>query len=281
MTKVCERCGASLGLFARLGGKQLCGGCAPEVDRERERYRELLDDLVSGARSLETVGAELSAAETDSYYEPKQVAELKKSAARVSVEQALADDILTEDENEQLEQTLRVLDLTTVTDELFGPDLFARFVVARANAGHLPGPLPPGDYALLAKPGEVVYMETPAQLLKEVTKREYKAGYQGASFRIAKGVRYHTGGARGHSVVVGTELQTADTGILSVSSDRAVFLGDRSTIDMPYTKFAGLHVYTDGLRFNLSNRKTAPLLRVPNGEVVAAVINGAAQEALS
>lgn len=128
---------------------------------------------------------------------------------------------------------------------------------------------------------KIVFMETNAALLKEVAKREYQAGYGGFSFPLGKGVRYRTGRVRGHSVVVGTELQTSDAGVLSITSARVVFLGGRSTIEVPYTKLVGLHVYSDGVRFNVSSRKTAPLLRVQNGELVAAVINGAVQQGVA
>jgi hypothetical protein len=67
---------------------------------------------------------------------------------------------------------------------------------------------------------ETVYLETFALLMKEVAIREYRGGYGGVSFRIAKGVRYSTGRTRGRSVVVGTELQEAHRGILAVTSKR-------------------------------------------------------------
>src|SRR5205807_2318583 len=57
----------------------------------------------------------------------------------------------------------------------------------------------------------------------EVTLREYRAGYRGFSFPIGKtGIRYRVGGAKGHSVVTGAQMQVADSGTLSISSQRAV-----------------------------------------------------------
>ena len=40
----------------------------------------------------------------------------------------------------------------------------------------------------------------------------------------------------------------ADTGILAVTSERAVYVGTRKTVEMPYSKLVNLTVYPDGLR---------------------------------
>ena len=51
------------------------------------------------------------------------------------------------------------------------------------------------------------------------------------SFKVAPGVRYRTSGSRGRSVVVGTSLEPADDGVLSLTSSRVVFQGDRKTVE--------------------------------------------------
>jgi hypothetical protein len=118
--------------------------------------------------------------------------------------------------------------------------------------------------------------------MKEVATREFRGGGQGVSFRIAKGVRYRVGGFRGRSVVVGSELQVQDTGSLSVTSGRVVFLGQKKTIEFLYAKLVGLDVFDDGLRFQVSNRQTVSLIRVHAGlgPVIAATINAAMQRTL-
>jgi hypothetical protein len=40
-------------------------------------------------------------------------------------------------------------------------------------------------------------------------------------------------------------------------------------------------VFTDGVSFNMTNRQTVPLLKVPSGHVVAAMVNAAAQRAMA
>jgi hypothetical protein len=115
--------------------------------------------------------------------------------------------------------------------------------------------------------------------MHEVAVREWHGGSQGVSFRVAKGVRYRVGSTRGHLVTVGSQLQVADTGLLSVTSQRAAFLGERKTVEMPYSKLLGMNVFSDAISFSLANRQNAPLIKVTiSTEVLAALINAAIQK---
>ena len=188
----------------------------------------------------------------------------------------LADDHLTEDEEDAFAAVAGALGLTQGDMEAH-TDVYTKLQVAKMNDGRLPTVESPH---LIAKRGEVVHFETSAALLKEVAVREFRGGSQGVSLRVAKGVRYRVGAMRGHMVTVGTQMQVADTGVLSVTSQRAAFLGNRKTLDMPYSKLIGMELFSDGVRFSLSNRQTAPLLRVScNPDVLGALLNAAIQAA--
>ena len=156
-------------------------------------------------------------------------------------------------------------------------DVLHRVLIARANDGRLSVLSEPH---VICKKDEVVHVEMQATLLKEKTLHEYRGGYSGFSFRIVKGVSYHVGSTRGHSVVVGTQIVTDDVGIIAVSSQRVVFMGAKKTIEMPYSKIVNINVFTDGIQFHLSNRQSAPLFKVESGDTVAAVTNAAMQKAL-
>ncbi len=148
--------------------------------------------------------------------------------------------------------------------------------VAKLNDGRLPVVDAP---RLMAKRGEVVHLETAAALMKEVAVTEWRGASQGFSFRVAKGVRYRVGSTRGHLVTVGTQLQVADTGFLSVTSQRAAFLGERKTVEMPYAKLLGMNMFSDAISFSLSSRQNAPLIKVTiSTDVLAALLNAAIQE---
>jgi hypothetical protein len=190
---------------------------------------------------------------------------------------ALADDHLTEDEEDALGAVAGAVGFTQ--DDFDRHALSARLQIAKLNDGRLPVVEQPH---LITKRGELVHLEITARLMKEVAVRQWQGGSQGVSFRIAKGVRYRVGSMRGHMVTVGTQLQVADEGVLAITNQRVAFLGARKTIDMPYTKVIGLHLYADGVSFSLSNRQNAPLFTVGmDTDVLGALLNAAMQPSAS
>jgi hypothetical protein len=188
---------------------------------------------------------------------------------------AIGDQILTPDENRYLNELLGALGITWNDTNDIDPILQRKAFVSAINGGILPKVAEPH---VLPKKGEIVHFEVAANLMKEVALKEYRGGYSGFSFPIGKtGVRYRTGGVRGRMVQVGTQLQVADTGLLAVTNKRAVYMGSRKTLDMPLAKLVNLNVFTDGVQFQMSNRVNPPLFQIDHSEIVAALVNAAAQ----
>lgn len=242
----------------------------------RAHYDELLAQVSAGSAPDAIAGdlrsTAVAAALTPDDQRAKGIASVRAFAAL-----ALGDDIVSAEEDRRLAAYVAALGLSWDDIRRADPDLPIRLLVAEANAGLLPQL---STSQLIPKKGEVVHLEWPAALMKQVTLRQYRGGYQGFSFPIGKtGIRYRVGGARGHSVVVGAQMQVDDAGTLSISSKRAVFIGGKKTVEMPYAKLISLNVFADGIQFHQSNRQTAPLFRVENGEAVAAVVNAAAHRA--
>ena len=99
------------------------------------------------------------------------------------VDQALADDILSDEEQNKLFEFARSLGLDFNQYLNKHPATQDRVVIAGINAGRLPAAMPP--YHIMVRPGEEVLVEAPASLLKEVADREWQGGYSGFSFPIA------------------------------------------------------------------------------------------------
>ncbi len=196
-----------------------------------------------------------------------------KKALEAFANGALADDVLTEQEEQSFLDHVKSLGVKTLTKY---PDILNRLLIARVNDGRLPV-LDAGDAHVICKAGEVVHLEANAAMLKEVAVREWKGS--GFSFPIAMGIRYRT--SRGHMQQVGTAVTVADTGFLSVTSSRVVFSGRSKAQECLYSKLVNLTVYADGIGIAVSNRQNVSTYRVLNttGEVVAAVINAAIQKA--
>jgi hypothetical protein len=149
--------------------------------------------------------------------------------------------------------------------------------VAMVNDGRLPDL---SDGQIVLKRGELLHLEEPAALLKEVIQREWRSGSRGMSFRVMKGVSYRVGSTRGQMVEVGRTLEPVDEGSLCVTSSRVVYTGLRKTIEMPYSKFLDINVYTDAVQIHVTNRQNPPTFRVADGPMVAAAINAAMQKTL-
>jgi hypothetical protein len=191
------------------------------------------------------------------------------------LQQAVGDDILTSDEEAHVHELVRTLEIDLAAYLRANPELGRHVMIAEANGGSLPVV---HSSRLIQTKGEVVHLELDATLLKDVTVRQSHGGYSGFSFPIGKtGIRYRVGGYRGQSVEVGTKRVPADTGVLVISSQRAVFLGRKKTIELPLAKLVNLTLFSDGVQFHQSNRQTAPVFVVAAPDVAAAFVHAAAQ----
>lgn len=68
----------------------------------------------------------------------------------------------------------------------------------------------------------------------------YAGGYQGFSFKIAKGVRYHVGGSRG-TFVPGDEQPTViDQGVITITTRRVIFQGAKQAREWSFARLLGI-----------------------------------------
>jgi hypothetical protein len=245
----------------------------------RAEYRNRIEQLVTTATQPDATGSRpLLEIRQATGLSSQELERIDVEALSKLVTTAVADDIMTIEENEHLNAVMTALGTTWDRFGAVYPALLEQAAVASINGGTLPEVASPH---ILAKKGEIVHYECAASLMKDVAVRQYQGGNSGFSFPIGHtGVRYRVGATKGHSVQVGTQLQVADIGLLSITNKRAVYSGTRKTLDMPYSKLVNLTAYLDGIQFHLSNRVNAPLLTVPKGaNIVAAIVNRAAQGA--
>jgi hypothetical protein len=289
MAANCETCGRGLSLSQRARGRKQCDSCLAEAQAVEARtraeaeaeaaeasaqYREALIAVVSTGGTAESVNRvrTLERAMVAGGSDPSKD---KATYYRSYLDHALADEVLTEDEERVVDQIGNALyaDAEDAQLEILR-DYRVRLFIAMANDGRLPS-LPASG--MLLKKGETLHLVASAALMKEVVHKEYRSGSRGYSFRIAKGVSYRVGASRGQMVEVGRSLEVADSGTLSMTSHRAVFTGERKTVEMPYAKLLDMNVYTDGVQFHLSGRQNPSMFRVESGEMVAAIVNTASQ----
>jgi hypothetical protein len=101
---------------------------------------------------------------------------------------------------------------------------------------------PPGAASgLVLKSGEGCYFtyRNTALIESRVAQGHYVGAYSGFSFRIAKGVRYHVGGTRGHYVPGPDTPTTIDVGTMFFTTQRFVFLGAKQSREWAFSKLLG------------------------------------------
>lgn len=276
---LCPRCG-QLGPWA--SAQQIAEWQRTEADlQERQRqqeearqaYKDALAALASGASAD---GSPLATLEAGTGLSADELTASREAAFTSYLQRAVGDDILTPEEEGHVDLLVRALGIDLHHFFRSNVDLARHAMIAQANGGTLPEV---ASSRLMQKKGELVHLELPARLLKDVTIRQSQGGYSGFSFPIGKtGIRYKVGGYKGHSVEVGTKRVSADQGVLVISSQRAVFMGNKKTLELPYAKLANLTLFTDGVQFHQSNRQTAPVFVLPMPDVVAAFVHAAAQK---
>ena len=247
------------------------------TDAAEAAYGSLVDALGRDPSRLDSLADDLQHAFDARHREHlphKEAERIRRSLIGRAVEIVLADDQLTSAEEVSFLSALEKLGVTNDTIDALAPGARERLVVARVNDHRLPVV---DDPHLLARPGEVVHLETNARLMKTVAVREFQGGSRGMSFRIMKGVSYRVGAFRGRTVTVGSDVVIADQGVLSVTDRRVVFSGSSKTLEFLYNKLVAADLYTDAIQLSVTNRQTPSLFQLDPVHAVAAVINAAAQ----
>ena len=87
----------------------------------------------------------------------------------------------------------------------------------------------------------------------EERQKRVSSGGGSYSFRITKGVWFHTG--KLSSPQYTSVIQGLDTGMLIVTSLRFVFVGNKKNIDQPLTKITSITPFRDGIGIARSNKQ--------------------------
>jgi hypothetical protein len=243
-----------------------------ESHSDVEEYAASLKRLAESAADQEELLPQVRAAAASTGLDGRPLQRRNEEAFTRYADDILRDDVLTVHEYVMLATVAKGLELEMPRD------VEHRALIAAVNGGLLS---PLQDVHVLTHAGEDAYFETQAALMKEVVLRETCSAHSGVSVRVVPGVHISTGGTRAHTVVTGKRLEAEDEGILSVTSRRTVFLGNRKTLEFPHAKLLNLTVFSDGLQFHVSGRTSAPLRAGFDGELLAAYVNQAAQRVVA
>ena len=274
----CRVGGEPLSAMDRLLGRTVCRrhrAAGHEAEEKlRARYLGALTALEPGrplpaAESAVLAGIEPASLGT-SWHRQRAGAALK-----FLMDEALADGLLSADEERQLDETARLLKIDRTAVFRSERGLAERFVTAQANAGRPPTVR---SRSLRLKGGEVAHLETSATLMDG--RGAAGSGSDGWSMPLTVGLRVtHVGqGTRIPGLPRGS--RAADAGTLTVTNRRVVFRGKQGSVECAYAQLIGFEFFREGIALQVSGRTSAPLFRVADPWVVAAVANAAWQRRL-
>jgi hypothetical protein len=131
--------------------------------------------------------------------------------------------------------------------------------------------IPPG---LALEQGEAAYYSGNANILGAHTTTRRVGGSAGPSFRVARGVWFHTS-AFASQPVRQTYTAVDDHGVLTVTNKRVIFVGGKHSLAFPLAKILSLTPFVDGVQIDPENR-TAVVFQT--GNQIAAIVTHRARE---
>lgn len=182
-------------------------------------------------------------------------------------ERFISDGVLTPAEDERLAHGGRLLCITEET--LRQHRVPQRIAMAHALQDLLQGRLPsnvPRTAALpfnFQKSESLVWCFPHVQYAEERTRRQYVGGYQGMSFRVAKGVYYRVGGFRGQPVET-QQMERLDTGSLAFTTRHLYFAGDVKSFRIPYGKIVSHRSFSYGIGIVRDAASARPQIFITN-----------------
>ena len=109
----------------------------------------------------------------------------------------------------------------------------------------------------LMKSEELLWLFGGADYLEQVTRREFRGGSLGVSFRVAKGVYIRPGAFRGRSVAT-SSMQHTDSGVLGITTKHIYFKGNSKSFRVRLEKIVSFDPYRDGLGIMRDTTRAKP-----------------------
>ena len=109
----------------------------------------------------------------------------------------------------------------------------------------------------LMKSEELLWLFGGTDYFEQITRREFRGGSLGASFRVAKGVYIRPGAFRGRSVE-SSSMQHTDSGTLGITTKHIYFKGNSKSFRVRLEKIVSFDPYEDGLGIMRDTARAKP-----------------------
>lgn len=180
---------------------------------------------------------------------------VKEKAGYIALDKAahkyLADGLISDSEQQRLDEftTSLSLSLTQVPNGFDCTNIVKIrqcAILRQLQRGQLPPSQPTTQPIMLAAGEVVLWQYSRVYCYQEKIVKEWVGRSSGWSYRVMKGVYYHTGGSRGHAVEH-TTMECLGTGSLVLTDRNMIFFSSLKSVKIPYKKLIGVTPYSDGI----------------------------------
>lgn len=240
----CKYCGTPAGFFHWQHAE--CG-------REHEEGKEELAKVVTGAASdsspLDSLLERVNRVAEKSYISSDEARSLTIRAWNAAVDHSLERGVLELGQEQRLIAIKNHLSLTQFEADSSGAfsKVVKAGVIREVMSGVVPHRMTVTELPVNLQKGEqVVWVFLHCDYLEDKTHRQYVGGSRGVSIRVMKGVYYHVGDFRGHTIER-TDREHVDTGTVVITDRNVYFAGPAKSLRIPYSKIVSFQPFSDGI----------------------------------
>ncbi len=244
-----------------MGQCKFCGekaGFLRSAHKECKKTNELgKNNIISLVASKGSISSDLKALElkiekeaSESFINKAEMESLLVKGYEQAVDNAFDDGVLSEDEENALNDLLEHFSLSQTQVDNAGK--YTKVVKGAILRDIFDGEIPErikieGNLPFnLQKTEKIVWVFQDVKYYEQKTRTQYVGGSQGVSLRIAKGVYYRTGAFKGERVQT-SETIHADTGLLGVTNKHIYFAGENKRFRINYAKIVAFDPFSDGI----------------------------------
>lgn len=192
-------------------------------------------------------------------------------ALKLSVNQFLEDNLLSEDEEQKIDNFITKNNLSVDDINEYGAitDLAKAVILRKITEGKIPSSNEIPNFEMpihfnFQKSESLIWAFSNVDYYKEVARRRYEGGHQGFSVRLAKGLYYRTGAFKGHPITE-KNMEYQDTGILCLTTKHIYFGSYDNMFRIKYDKVVAFTPYDDGIGVMKDTQSAKPMV-FRNGE---------------
>lgn len=277
--KTCIDCGKTLGLLERFNSR--CSDCrkkhAQAVADARASYHDRLRQALSDGKLDKWEREELEKMAALGQLSPAEVKNASLALYEEARINAIGDRVLTQEEYDYLVRLQTQLEISDTEIAHNLRELTRLRLLTEIRDGILPEV---DTTTVVLKAGEYCHLECDVELIEEKTiSRTIVAD---SSSRTKSRGSLSDSYLKCLNVTTTYETQQRqaipiDQGVLTITSQRCIFSGQRDSFAMPYDKLLSVGLSNHGVRLGVEGRKGVRIFSADDDELVAAVVGKASR----